>query len=134
MLTYRALNNLTPGYLTELFTPLSEIHSLNLRSSENELLHVPLSHTALFDNSFTCSAPKPWNTLPQTVRASGSLLTFKKNHKIVLTLNKRDNIWFTSICDSIVFSGIQRLDYLDSKLLYVLNDAILYFSNTEKFY
>ena len=30
VITYRALNNLTPGYLSELLTPLSEIHSLNL--------------------------------------------------------------------------------------------------------
>ena len=60
---------------------LSEIHSLNLRSSENGLLHIPLSRTTIFDNSFTCSAPKLWNALPQTVRASGSLVTFKKNLK-----------------------------------------------------
>ena len=84
VITYRALNNLTPDYLSELLTPLSEIHSLNLRSSENGLLHIPLSHTTIFDNSFTCSAPKLWNALPQTVRASGSLVTFKKNLKYCL--------------------------------------------------
>ena len=106
--TYIALNNLTPDYLTELLTPLSEIQSLNLRSSENGLLQRPLSRTTLFDNSFTCSAPKVWNALPQTARASGSLLTFKKNLKHVLTLNKRDDICFTSICYSKVFSDIQR--------------------------
>ena len=77
VLTYRALNNLTPDYLKELLTPLSEIRSLNLRSSENGLLHIALSRTTLFDNSFTCTAPKLWNALPQTVRASGSLVTFK---------------------------------------------------------
>ena len=81
VLTYRALNNFTPDYLTELLTSLSEIHSLNLRSSENGLLHIPLSRTTVFDNSFTCSAPKLWNDLPRTVRASGSLVTFKKNLK-----------------------------------------------------
>ena len=73
VLTYRTLNNLTPDYLTELLTPLSEIHSLNLRSSENGLLHIPLSHTTLFDNSITSSAPKLRNVLPQTVRASSFL-------------------------------------------------------------
>ena len=81
VITYRALNNLTPDYLSELLIPLSEIHSLNLRSLENGLLHIPLSRTTIFDNSFTCSAPKLWNALPQTVRASGSLVTFKKNLK-----------------------------------------------------
>ena len=105
---YRALNNLTPDYLTELLTPFSEIHSFNLRSSENGLLHILLSLRTLFDNYYTCSASKLWIALPQTVRASGSMLTFKKNLNIVLTLNQRDNIWFTSICDSILFSDIQR--------------------------
>ena len=81
VITYKALNNLTPDYLSELLTPLSEIHSLNLRSLENGLLHIPLSRTTIFDNSFTCSAPKLWNALHQTVRASGSLMTFKKNLK-----------------------------------------------------
>ena len=79
VLYYRALNNLTADYFTLLLTPLSGIHSLNLRSSENGLLHIPLSRTTLFDNPFTCSAPKLWNALRQTVRASGSLLTYKKH-------------------------------------------------------
>ena len=68
----------------ELMTPLSEIHLLNLRSSENGLLHIPLSRTTLFDNSFTCSAPNLWNALPQRVGASGSLVTSRKILNIVL--------------------------------------------------
>ena len=108
VITYRPLNNLTPDYLTELLTPLSEMYSLNLRSSENGLLHIPLSRTTLCDNSFTWSASKLWNALPQTVRDSGSLVAFKKNLKHCLSLNQRDGIWFTSICYSMVFGGIQR--------------------------
>ena len=81
VITYRALNNLTPDYLTELLTLLSEIQSLNLRSSAYGLLHIPLSRMRRFDNSFTCSVPKLWNALPQIFRASGSLLTFKTNLK-----------------------------------------------------
>ena len=84
VLTYRALNNLTPDYISKLLTPLSEIHSLNLRSSENGLLHIPLARNALLNGSFSCSAPKLWNALPQTVRNSGSLLTFKKSLKSLL--------------------------------------------------
>ena len=54
VLIYRALNNLTTDYLTELLTPLSEIRSLNLRSSENRPLHTPLSRTTHFTYLFTC--------------------------------------------------------------------------------
>ena len=64
VLTYRALNNLTPDYISKLLTPLSEIHSLNLRSSENGLLHIILARTALLNDSFTCSVPRLWNALP----------------------------------------------------------------------
>ena len=41
VLTYRALNNLTPAYITNLLKPMSQVHSLNLRSSENGSLYVP---------------------------------------------------------------------------------------------
>ena len=76
VLTYRALNNFTPDYISKLLTPLSEIRSLKLRSSENGILHIPVARTALLNGHFTCSAPKLWNALPQTVRNSDSLLTF----------------------------------------------------------
>lgn len=84
VLTYKALNNLTPDYISTLLKPLSETHSLNLRSSENRSLQIPLARTAFYDNSFTCSAPKLWNALPQTVRDADSLSTFKKHLKSIL--------------------------------------------------
>ena len=80
----RALNKLTPDFISNLLKPLSETHSINLRSSENGSLHIPLARTALYDNSFTCSAPQLWNALPQTVRDADSLLTFKKHLKSIL--------------------------------------------------
>ena len=82
--TYRALNKLTPDFISNLLKPLSESHSLNLRSSENGTLNIPRARTAFYDNSFTCSAPKLWNALPQTVRDAESLLTFKKHLKSIL--------------------------------------------------
>ena len=81
VLTYRALNNLTPAYITNLLKPMSQVHSLNLRSSENGSLYVPRSRTSLYSGSFSCSAPRLWNALPQCVREAGSLDSFKKNLK-----------------------------------------------------
>ena len=37
VLVYKALNNLTPTYITNLLTPVSQTHSRSLRSSENGL-------------------------------------------------------------------------------------------------
>ena len=79
VLTYRALHNLTPAYITNLLKPMSQVHSLNLRSSENGSLYVPRSRTYLYSGSFSCSAPRLWNALPQCVREAGSLDSFKKN-------------------------------------------------------
>ena len=81
VLTYRALNNLTPAYTTSLLKPMTQVHSLNLRSSENGSLYVPESRTSLYSSSFSCSAPRLWNALPQCVREAGSLESSKKNLK-----------------------------------------------------
>ena len=79
--TYKTLNNMTPDYITKLLRPMSQTHSLNLRSSETGALYVPFSRTALYSGSFSCSAPKLWNSLPQAVRNSESLNAFKTNVK-----------------------------------------------------
>lgn len=83
VLTYRAVNNLSPEYITQLLKPVSEVHPRNLRSSENGSLYVPKARTALYDSSFSCSAPRLWNALPQTVKSCGSLPTFKQSLKTI---------------------------------------------------
>ena len=77
VLIYRALNNQTPEYTSKLLKPMSEVHTLNLRSSENGSLFVPKARTSLYNGS----APRLWNTLPQTVKNAGSNSTFKQSLK-----------------------------------------------------
>ena len=79
--TYKALNNLTPSYISDLLKPTSQAHTRNLRSSENGSLTIPKTKTALHSGSFSCSAPKLWNTLPASVRLSSSLNSFKRQVK-----------------------------------------------------
>lgn len=81
VLVYKALNNFTPSYISDMLTPTSETHKRTLRSSNDGSLAVPRSRTAIFDGSFTCSAPKLWNTLPESVRKSSSLNVFKRQAK-----------------------------------------------------
>ena len=47
VLTYKALNNMTPDYITKLLTPMSQAHSRNLRSSERNELYVPFSQSCI---------------------------------------------------------------------------------------
>lgn len=83
VLTYKALNNMTPEYITNLLKPMSQAHSLNLRSGSNGTLYIPRSRTALYSGAFSCSAPRLWNSMPLEVRNSESLNVFKKNAKLL---------------------------------------------------
>ena len=77
VLTYKALNNLTPLYITELLIPMSLTHNRTLRSTSNGSLAVPRSKTAIFDGSFSCTAPRLWNQLPEATINASSLSCFK---------------------------------------------------------
>ena len=73
ILTYKALNSLTPEYISNLLKPTSQTNTLCLRSRANGTLSIPRSRTKLFDGSFSCSAPKLWNSLPQPIKMSPSV-------------------------------------------------------------
>ena len=78
---YKALNNMTPNYITKLLIPMSQTNSLNLRSGQNGTLYTPLARTSLYSGAFSCAAPKLWNSFPQEVR--NSLSAFKRNVRTI---------------------------------------------------
>ena len=90
-LTYKALNGLTPEYITNMLTPNSQVHDRTLRSSVDGTLMVPRSRTSLYDKSFSVSAPKYWNSLPTDIKNAPSLSSFKTHLKdklmVEITLN-----------------------------------------------
>ena len=44
---------MTQDYITRLLTPMSQTHSLNLRSGENGTLYVPFSRIMLYSGAFS---------------------------------------------------------------------------------
>jgi len=73
---YKALNGLAPTYISELLDSYSPQRSL--RSSSKLLLIVPKTCLKTKgDRSFSLYAPKLWNTLPLSIRASTTLNIFK---------------------------------------------------------
>ena len=95
VLTYKALNKLTPPCISDLLKPVSETSTRQLRSSENGSLAVPKSRTALYDKSFTYSASKLWNALPCAIKSAPSLISFKKCvkeyfNKLIVVLKCKD--------------------------------------------
>ena len=73
VLTFKALNDLTPEYISNLLKPTFETHNRNLRIATNGPLSVPRSKTSLFDRSFSATAPKLWNSLPKGIITASSL-------------------------------------------------------------
>ena len=79
LLTYRAINNLAPPYITELLV-LSQTRS-GLRSASQHLLAEPKTLRSWGDRSFFAAAPHLWNNLPEHIRFSATLQTFKSRLK-----------------------------------------------------
>ena len=77
LLTYKALNNLTPSYISELVKRY--IPSRNLRSStSNRLVKVPYNLKTYGFRAFSSAAPALWNELPQNIRCCSSVNEFKQ--------------------------------------------------------
>ena len=70
-----AINQLAPGYLTELISHY--IPQRSLRSSNKCLLVTPRTHTCYGNRAFSYAAPTLWNTLPIAIHTASSLDTFK---------------------------------------------------------
>jgi exonuclease III len=83
LLTFKALNELAPSYLSELITAYKPARSL--RSSSNNLLEEPAVRTVRYgERSFFYCAPKLWNTLPNHLRLCTDLDVFKADLKTFL--------------------------------------------------
>ena len=85
---YKAINDLAPEYISDIFTKVSGLHTRNLRSADNDFLRAPSSKTSFYENSFTVSAAKQWNELPRDIRNSSSLNSFKNALKTYLFYNR----------------------------------------------
>ena len=85
LLTYKALHDQAPSYLTQLLHPYQP--SRSLRSSHMDLLVVPESHYKCYGaRSFACVAPVLWNDLPPSIRKAPSVTVFKRMLKTHLFL------------------------------------------------
>ena len=77
LLTYKCLNELAPQYLADLLVPYKS--SRQLRSFNKSMLKVPKTNTKTFGSrAFTYAAPTVWNALPEYVKKSNNVESFKK--------------------------------------------------------
>ena len=80
LLTYKALNELTPAYMRELLVPYCSKRTL--RSTENHLLTPPRCRLEYCGKRFfVAAAPTLWNNLPLNIKQAPSVDIFKSRIK-----------------------------------------------------
>ena len=83
LLVYKAINGLSPSYISNLLSFCSSSYSL--RSCWNKSLQVPRSKlTSYGDRRFSIAGSKLWNSIPASLRNTDSLDSFKKHLKTYL--------------------------------------------------
>ena len=83
LLVYKAINGLSPSYISNLLSFCTSSYSL--RSCSNKLLQVPRSKLKSYgDRRFSIAGPKLWNSIPASLRNADSLNSFKKHFKTYL--------------------------------------------------
>ena len=75
LLTYKALNNLSPRYLKDIFHYYCPPRAL--RSSSRKLLVVRRTRTKYGTRALSNFGPKLWNALPLNIRTANTLVLFK---------------------------------------------------------
>ena len=83
LLTYKALNGLSPEYIKDLLRYNDSRRTL--RSSNKRLLNEPRANLKTYgERAFSVAAPRLWNKLPLQIRFSSSEVVFKANLKTYL--------------------------------------------------
>ena len=94
LMVYKGINGQSPEYVSSMLTLVSEHHERRTRSTANNKLHVPRSHTTYYEKAFSTTGPRLWNSLPTKIKESEILFKFKHalkhyllhGNKTVLTL------------------------------------------------
>ena len=80
LLTYKALNNLAPSYISDLLTIYDPTRSS--RSEDGPIrLTVPRTKSVRYSRCFYAIAPGLWNGLPADIKQCTSVLMFKNRLK-----------------------------------------------------
>ena len=86
LLAFKSVNGQAPSYLCEKFTFYESTYGT--RAMDGFKLREPKPNLDIFKRSFMYSSTKLWNNIPQSLRESPSLNTFKHNYKKYLTQNE----------------------------------------------
>ena len=78
---FKCMNGSAPVYLSDPFCHVSHVHYFNTRTVANNDLYISPVRTEYMKRSFSYCGPKLWNMLPNSLRNSENIDTFKKHLK-----------------------------------------------------
>ena len=76
ILVFKSVNGMVPNYLEENFH-FTNNQNYNLRSADEKLLNLPKPKTNFLKKTFTYSGSQIWNSLPNEIKMSNTLVSFK---------------------------------------------------------
>ena len=76
IVVYKAINNITPSYMNELFN-MRNCTSYSLRANENNHIELNFPRIELYKKSPSYKCASDWNSLPNNVKSAQSLDSFK---------------------------------------------------------
>ncbi len=75
---YKFVNHLAPAYCSNMFTPVSDIHSVNTRNAQKGMLTIPRMNLTMGQRNIRYYGVKVWHSVPTEVQNEDSLDKFKK--------------------------------------------------------
>ena len=87
-LTYKSLNNLAAYYLSDLFSSVSEYHTVSTRNATSNTLQQPRCNNSLYKSSLSVNGSRLWNKLPLEIRNKKTCSAFKYNLKLYMANNQ----------------------------------------------
>ena len=81
VMMFKAINGLTPAYLTDSIVMASEAHDRNTRLTNSYDVHVPSHNSEILKRSFVYNGSVLWNSLRHEVKLADNVNTFKRMYK-----------------------------------------------------
>ena len=79
---FKAVNGLTPNYISDNVTMARDMHDRDTRLSRSNDVHIPPHNSAILKRSFMYNGSVVWNNLSEELKALHCLNDFKKAYKM----------------------------------------------------
>ena len=81
VMMFKAINGLTPPYLTDSIVRANEAHDRNTRLASSYDVHVPSHNSEILKRSFVYNGSVLWNSLRHELKLADNVNTFKRMYK-----------------------------------------------------